>query len=53
MKLWQGLVPRVLYNWLGVLPSPGMCTAGLALTLWALRGFTRCADRLQAVEAEP
>lgn len=34
-----------------ILLSLGIVAAGLALTLWALRGFTRCTDRLQVTEA--
>lgn len=33
-----------------ILLSLVVVAAGLALTLWALRGFTRCADRLQATK---
>ncbi len=36
----------------GIALSLGIVAAGLGLTFWALRGFTRCADRLQAA-AEP
>ena len=41
--------PLLMWNrTAGMILSLLIVAIGLALTIWALRGFTRCADRLEA-----